>query len=254
MNPLPKSALRLLAQLIDRPVRGMRSNPQDARALIAADLAVPAGNKGLAITEPGRALLARQKASCGGTIDPFRAQHLSVTEARVVVDGIAAQVTIDEGESPLAWLARRKGRDGRALIAPHQFQAGERLRAEFDIAHLMPRTTSNWSAPIARRGRTGEAGASFTDSMVAARQRINHAMIAVGPEFSGLLLDICCFLKRLEDVEKERGWPPRSAKVVLQLALDRLARHYGFEREARGKSRAPIRVWSEDAAEAVREA
>ena len=36
---------------------------------------------------------------------------------------------MDEAESPLAWLARRKGRDGRALIEPVQLLAGERLRA-----------------------------------------------------------------------------------------------------------------------------
>ena len=42
-----------------------------------------------------------------------------------------AGVTVDAAESPLAWLARRKGRDGRALIEPVQFQAGERLRADF---------------------------------------------------------------------------------------------------------------------------
>jgi hypothetical protein len=44
-------------------------------------------------------------------------------------------------------------------------------------------------------------------------------------------------------VERERAWPPRSAKIVLQLALDRLARHYGFGPEARGLPRAPIRTW-----------
>ena len=64
-----------------------------------------------------------------------------------------------------------------------------------------------------------------------------------GPEFAGVLLDVCCFLKGLEDVERERRWPLRSAKVVLQLGLDRLARHYGFASEARGRARAPIRTW-----------
>ena len=133
-------------------------------------------------------------------------------------------------ESPLAWLARRRGRDGRALIEPHQLQAGERLRADFTRAHMMPRTTSNWSSPMAsgRRGAGGDAPPAFSDTMIAARQRVHQALDAVGPEFGGLLLDVCCFLKGLEDIERERAWPARSAKVVLQLALDRLARHYGY--------------------------
>ncbi|MGZ5896925.1 MAG: DUF6456 domain-containing protein [Xanthobacteraceae bacterium] len=48
----------------------------------------------------------------------------------------------------------------------------------------------------------------------------------------------------MEDVERERIWPARSAKIVLQLGLDRLARHYGLGDVARGKSRTVVRVWS----------
>ncbi len=128
---------------------------------------------------------------------------------------------VDEAESPLAWLARRKGRDGRALIEPVQLQAGERLRAEFTRAHMMPRITSNWSASVAT-GPPGSSPATFTDTMIGARQRVRTALDAAGPEFAGLLVDVCCFLKRLEEVERERGWPLRSAKIVLQLGLDRL--------------------------------
>ena len=174
----------------------------------------------------------------------FRGRHLRTAERQVATEFGPATVTVDESESPLAWLVRRRGRNGRALIEPHQFHAGERLRADFTCAHMMPRTTSNWGSTVASaRRRGGEAAATFTDTMVAARQRVRRALDAAGPEFSGLLIDVCCFLKGLEDVERERNWPSRSAKVVLQLGLDCLARHYGYAAQLAGPAHAPIRTW-----------
>jgi Domain of unknown function (DUF6456) len=182
------------------------------------------------------------------SIDSFRAQHLALAKHEIVTDLGRASVTVDETESPLIWLARRRGRDGRALIETHQLQAGERLRADFTRAHLMPRTTSNWSEPLSSGRQAGgrERAGLLTETMIAARQSVHQALDAVGPEFAGLLLDICCFLKGLEDVERERAWPARSGKVVLQLALARLARHYGYSAQARGPARTRVRTWLAD--------
>src|ERR1700712_3240622 len=151
------------------------------------------------------------------------------------------RVMVNDSESPLAWLARRKGRDGRTMISPNQFVAGEKVRADFTRGQLTPRVTSNWAEPSGgSRGPKGGAG-EMTDLIVASRQRVRSAMEACGPEFSGLLMDVCCFLRGLEDVERERGWPSRSAKIGLQLALDRLARHYGLTKDEKGI--AHIRTW-----------
>jgi hypothetical protein len=64
----------------------------------------------------------------------------------------------------------------------------------------------------------------------------------VGWNFPG-----CCghllFLRGLEEFERERGWPLRSGGIVLQLALDRLARHYGLRDEARGETSARVGIW-----------
>lgn len=183
----------------------------------------------------------------GAGVDPLRAKHLEIGRRQIRDETGVRNVTVDEAESPLAWLARRKGRDGRPLIAPVQLLAGERLRAEFTRAQMMPRITSNWSASVAT-GARGASPASFTETVVGARARVRAALDAAGPEFSGLLLDVCCFLKRLEEVERERSWPLRSAKVVLQLGLDRLARHYGLQVEARGRGQAEVRTWLADGA------
>jgi hypothetical protein len=247
---LPKSAAALLAALAQAEpdqgiARRVRYADADVESLLAADLAQRTPD-GLIITAAGRASILRHTAT--DAVDPFRAQHLSLARRIVATPEGCAEVAVDDGESPLAWLARRKGRDGRPLIeaVQLQLQAGERLRADFTHAQLTPRVTSNWDVSAARGRRGGHAGSvSFAETAVAARERMRRALDAVGPEFAGLLLDVCCFLKGLEDVERERRWPPRSAKVVVQLGLDRLARHYGLAREARGHGRVPIRAWAD---------
>ena len=181
-------------------------------------------------------------------INPHRARHLSLESRQILTEDGIASVLVNDSESPLAWLARRKGRDGRSLIAPHQFMAGEKLRADFTRGNMAPRVTANWGAPTGGRLRgSGLSPGEMTDAMLASRQKVGHALDACGPEFAGLLMDVCCFLRGLEDVERERSWPARSAKVVLQLGLDRLARHYGFAGEAKGGP-ANVRTWlAEDA-------
>jgi hypothetical protein len=255
-----KSAERLLVRLgvqarspVQAPHPAQASDSADAKILIANELAMRRSDGALAITAVGQSHLARLAvARSGADIDPFVAQHLDLTRGEL--ETVTGCARVNAGESPLVWLARRKGRDGRALIEPVQLQAGERLRADFTRAQFMPRITANWTSSVAQARRGGGGASTFTEAAVAARQRVRQALDAVGPEFIGLLLDVCCFLKRLDDVERERGWPPRSAKVVLQLGLDRLARHYGYGTEARGRDHADVRTWlAADAAFALSE-
>ena len=235
-----KATDRLLANLAEcgaTPHSGVA-----AEALIRADLATRRPDGMIEITAAGHAHLVRLQLARGAAVDPFLGQHLAIAQGEIETDVGRARITLDACESPIAWLARRKARDGRALIEPVQLQAGERLRADFTCAHMTPRVTANWTSSVAQDRRNGGV-ATFTEAALAARQRVRRALESVGPEFTGLLLDVCCFLKRLEDVERERGWPTRSAKVVLQLGLDRLARHYGYAAEARGADVAHVRTW-----------
>lgn len=237
---LRKSAQRLLTSLAERGAVPQAGD--DAAALIAADLATQCPDGCLQITDAGRSHLLRQEYARTSSLDPFLGQHVPVARQEIETAQGRTQVAMDAGESPLVWLARRKSRDGRVLIEPEQLQAGERLRTDVTYAQMMPRVTSNWTSVVSTDRRGGSA-LTYSDTAVAAHQRVRRALESVGPEFSGLLLDVCCFLKGLEDVERERGWPARSAKVVLQLGLDRLARHYGYAAEAHGAAHAHVRTW-----------
>lgn len=245
---------RALAQLATaKPTHGKHRpagvDPEAIDRLAAADLVARRPDGDVELTAAGRARLARLAAAkAGGDVDPFRTQHFALAHRsmarRSTQQPNGTAVVINDAESPLAWLARRKSRDGRPMIEPVQFQAGERLRLDFTFAQLMPRMTVDWGSPLARGDCNSVGGpVAIADTVVAARQRLRHALDAAGPEFAGLLVDVCCFLKGIEDVERERGWPPRSAKVVLQLGLDRLVRHYGLASEIRGRSRSAVRTW-----------
>lgn len=147
----------------------------------------------------------------------------------VMVAGEAQQVVLDERESPLLWLHRRPGKDGAPQISVPEFAAGERFRADLTLAQMLPRTTVNWDAGLAAGTHAPARGpAEASDSSLAARQRVRLACKRLGPELSGLAIDVCGFLKGLDQVERERRWPARSAKVVLRLALAALVEHYGL--------------------------
>jgi hypothetical protein len=77
-----------------------------------------------------------------------------------------------------------------------------------------------------------------------ARTRLNKALAAAGPALADLLFDVCCHLSPLEQVEDARGWARRSGRVVLKIALDRLAAHYGF---GQVRQRGRITAWSQEA-------
>lgn len=198
-----------------------------------------AGQTSLYLTDVGRAYLRRADAPEADSA--FFHQHRETVDTSIGSGRDAKRVRVDLDESPLDWLRRRKGRDGQPMIDEASYQAGERLRRDITLAGLLPGVTARWDATPSG-GPSSPADA--TDRMVAARQRVRNAFDAIGADFSDLLMDLCGFLKGLELIERERHWPPRSGKVVVRLALSRLAEHYGIETAARGPAASRgIRTW-----------
>jgi hypothetical protein len=153
----------------------------------------------------------------------------------------------DGGEDqPLLWLLQHKSRNGAPHIDVHHAEAGERLGRDLLRAQIVQSTTMGWS-PVGRTDGGGH-GLNPTEAMVQSRQRATRALEAVGPEFSGLLIDLCGYGKGLSRIEQDRQWPPRSAKIIVRFALSALARHYGLEPVARGRQQVRSVSWMEQGA------
>lgn len=133
----------------------------------------------------------------------------------------ARSVTVNLAESPLGWLA------ARGLVSERQFDAGERLRADWERAQLAPRVTMCWDAPpTASVARGAPEAADPSHAHIAAKRRFEAAAAAVGPGLGDILWRVVCAGEGMRDAEQALGWPARAGRLVLGLALDRLAAHY----------------------------
>ena len=127
-------------------------------------------------------------------------------------------VTVNLAESPLTWL------HARGHLSERQLDAGERLRADWERALLAPAVTMRWD-PVRVKG-TGETGLAPGERQLAAKARFDGAVAAAGPGLADVLWRVACAGESLPVAEKALAWPARSGKLVLRLALDRVAAFY----------------------------
>ncbi|MEM1039787.1 MAG: DUF6456 domain-containing protein [Pseudomonadota bacterium] len=208
--------------------------PDTLHSLKAADVIAQCDN-GYTLTPTGRmrykrlvsGAQTRKSASDQAVVDPFRAQHLELSQRQVNINGNRQTVLTNDAESPLTRLHKLKAPGGGTWLDDAAFAAGERLRADFTHGRLMQRTTSSWNFETGITTSSGQPRTNITEQAMDARVRLEKAIGRVGPDLAGVLLDVCCFLKGLESVERERRWPPRSAKLMLRTGLNLLAEHYG---------------------------
>src|SRR5262245_15231270 len=143
-----------------------------------------------------------------------------------------------QAESPLLWLAQRRDGHGQPMISQDEFAAGERLRQDFELAQLSPRVTALWdvegtvSTTGGRRSGLPPDGLPTAERVLQARTRLDRALKAAGEGLATILLEVCCLERGLEAAERRLGWPSRSGKLVLRLALARLVQHYGLKSPA----------------------
>jgi hypothetical protein len=172
--------------------------------------------------------------------EPFAAQHRQTVPA-----GDGARLNL--AESPLARLASG---GSAAFLAPHQLEAGERIRRLTERAQLQPRLTMRYTAEASAGGSPGKA-AEISDFAADARRRLNACLSALPADCAGVVFDVCGLLKGLQQVEAERGWPRRSGKLVLRIGLEQVAMFFGLGAAAIG-SEGRRRAWLDTGAKPTR--
>lgn len=194
------------------------------------------------VTDDGRSFLKRlllddalKRATAAGFAEvatPFLAQHQLPGERSIKNSdtGRPEMLKVNLGEDPIGWLARRKGADGQPFLTADEVEAGERLRMDFEIAQLGPSIAQDWRKFLSPGDRLAGTPVSRGpgEGSMAARDRVAKALSDLGPGLADSALRVCCFLEGLEACERRMGWSARSGKVVLKIALQRLAQHYGL--------------------------
>lgn len=128
------------------------------------------------------------------------------------------RVTVNLAESPLTWL------HSRGHLSDAQLAAGECLRRDFERSQLAPGVTMRWDA--VRIASTGDRGLNPTERQLAARQRFDGALSVAGKDLADILWRVVCAGETLPLAERALAWPLRSGKLVLRIALDRIAGFY----------------------------
>lgn len=143
-------------------------------------------------------------------------------------DGRMAMRRANLGESPVAWLARRKDASGRPWLTPAEVAAGERLRADGEIALSGPSLTMRWDALPRSGSGGGAAGLEPGDRAMAASARVEAALTACGSRLRAMVERVCIHGTSLHLAEQDLSLRRRQGKTLLKHGLQALAEHYGL--------------------------
>lgn len=193
------------------------------KKLFAAALLKKNQDDHLVLSDAGLHFLRRQVLAENHLPDAFRRQHF-LTEQHRTYKNEPYEVNIQE--NPLFWLSARRGRDGKPIISLLDLAAGERLQEDFFNSTAKAKMTIDLSQPYIGKQARGFDGAPMSDRAMAARSRMQAALKTLGPGLADIALEVCCYQQGLEKAERHLGWPKRTGKIVLQIALQRLARFY----------------------------
>ncbi|MFP5296604.1 MAG: DUF6456 domain-containing protein [Alphaproteobacteria bacterium] len=141
-------------------------------------------------------------------------------------DGEASTRRANLAQTPVAWLARRVGPDGRPWLEPVEVAAAVRLALEAEAALRGRSVTMRWDAlPRTGAGGGSRPGCEPGERALAAAAAVEAALSVCGPA-RGMVEQICVRATALQAAEQALGLRRRTGKTLLRQGLQTLARHY----------------------------
>ena len=153
---------------------------------------------------------------------PTYGDRVCLFEREAALGGRIKDVALDETDptSPRVGVGARRVMEGQTVL----LDLAAELSLTLERAQLAPGVTMRWD-PVRVQGGS-ERGLEPTERRVAAKARFEGAVAAAGPGLADILWRVVCAGEALPDAERALDWPARSGKLVLKLALDRVAGFY----------------------------
>ncbi|MEJ1998730.1 MAG: DUF6456 domain-containing protein [Maritimibacter sp.] len=131
-------------------------------------------------------------------------------------------------EAPLYVLARRRRPNGEPWLTPDLIAAAFRFHESYEIARLSGEITRDWDSLMMGRVNVRAVAGSGGRAVrrVEAAEALAGAIRALGPDLSETVILSVCHEVGMEEIEAKLGYPARSGKLVLRIALRKLSRYY----------------------------
>jgi len=131
-------------------------------------------------------------------------------------------------------LSRKSKGEKEAFLAAHHVLVANRVSALIAKSQLRPSITQNLSV-LRQGGKASSSGLiDLSDMAIDCRKRLEQLVLQLPKDCAGVVVDVCGFEKGLQQVEFERSWPRRSAKLVLRMGLDHAAEFWNVAAFAQG--------------------
>lgn len=208
----------------DRRTRPRVMLSQDDVRALAADGAVRSGaaHDQFVLSPAGAARVRRTQAP---SEDAFLAQHAEIAARPLAEDGAIRMARGFVSGGATLRLARLKDPNGAPWFTSREIAAAQRLRADWELGQAGLARGSDWTAPPRGGGARGPGNAveAAMAAGVDARARVDGQLNGLAPMLRRVVERVCLGDVGLDALERAEGWPARSAKVALKLALAQLA-------------------------------